>query len=279
MIDLDDELAQDYLADSTEHLGEIEAELLTMQTGGAGYDATRLNRVFRATHSIWGGAAFFDLTNVRELTSKMEAVLSAIRAREKAPTPHQASILLSATVRLSQLLLAPVESNKANIADVVDLLENLPLSETHTTRVPVVSRKSESHEPLRFLLAEDDLACRLLLRTFLSRYGECNSAVNGVETVESFRMAMEEGRPYDLICMDIMMPEMNGREAVRQVRALEEEHGILSTSGVKIVMTTTVDEVKEVFLCFQELCDAYLMKPIDLAELLRQMRLFHLIAQ
>jgi two-component system, chemotaxis family, chemotaxis protein CheY len=77
--------------------------------------------------------------------------------------------------------------------------------------------------------------------------------------------------------MDIMMPEMNGREAVRRVRALEEEHGIVSTSGAKIVMTTAVDDIKEVIRCFRELCDAYLIKPIDLSKLLGHMKSFQLV--
>jgi len=80
-----------------------------------------------------------------------------------------------------------------------------------------------------------------------------------------------------LICMDLMMPEMDGREAVRQIRALEEEHGILSTHGAKVIMTTAVDEIKEVIHCFQELCHAYLMKPIDLGKLLAQMKAYQLV--
>ena len=96
--------------------------------------------------------------------------------------------------------------------------------------------------------------------------------------MEAFRSALERGQPYDLICMDIMMPEMDGREAVRQMRALEEAHGILSTSGAKIIMTTAVDDVKEVIRCFQELCDAYLMKPIDLGKLLGHMKSYRLVS-
>jgi two-component system chemotaxis response regulator CheY len=128
------------------------------------------------------------------------------------------------------------------------------------------------------LLVEDDFASRLLLQTFLSRYGECHIAVNGREAVDACRVALDRSQPYDLICMDIMMPEMDGREAVRQVRALEEARGTLSTCGAKIFMTTTVEEVREVVLCFKELCDAYLMKPIDLGQLLSYMKSHQLVS-
>jgi two-component system chemotaxis response regulator CheY len=128
------------------------------------------------------------------------------------------------------------------------------------------------------LLVEDDFACRLLLQTFLSRYGECHIAVNGSEAVEAFETAAASGLPYDLICMDIMMPGMDGCEAVRSLRAMEESAGIHSTFGARIFMTTTVQEVKEVFSCFKELCDAYLMKPIDLGQLLAQMKFYQLVA-
>ena len=137
--------------------------------------------------------------------------------------------------------------------------------------------KTPDDTHLRSLVVEDDFTSRLVLQTFLSRYGDCHIAVNGREAVEAFRSALTTGQRYHLICMDILMPEMNGREAVRQVRALEEEHGILSTHGAKIIMTTTVDDVKEVIHCFQELCDAYLTKPIDLGKLLGQMKAHHLV--
>ena len=125
---------------------------------------------------------------------------------------------------------------------------------------------------MKTLIVEDDFTSRLFLQTFLSRYGECHIAVNGREAVKAFRMAAGDGSPYDLICMDIMMPEMDGQEALRQVRALEEARGILPPHGAKIVMTTALKEIKEVFRSFEALCDAYLVKPINTAELLGKLK-------
>jgi two-component system chemotaxis response regulator CheY len=72
--------------------------------------------------------------------------------------------------------------------------------------------------------------------------------------------------------MDIMMPVMDGPDAVKQVRALENSRGILSTFGVKIIITTAVDDLQETILCLKGLCDAYMRKPISLPELLTQIK-------
>ena len=58
---------------------------------------------------------------------------------------------------------------------------------------------------------------------------------------------------------------------------MEEARGILSNYGAKIIMTTAVTDIREVIRCFRELCDAYLLKPIDLTELLRQMKVCRLV--
>jgi two-component system chemotaxis response regulator CheY len=130
---------------------------------------------------------------------------------------------------------------------------------------------------MRTLIVEDDFTSRLLLQAFLSRYGECHIAVNGKEALTAFRAAQESGQKYDLICMDIMIPEMDGQTAVKEIRALEEAGGTLSTQGVKIIMTTALDDVKNVVQSFKSLCDAYLFKPIDTGKLLAHLREFDLV--
>jgi two-component system chemotaxis response regulator CheY len=130
---------------------------------------------------------------------------------------------------------------------------------------------------MRTLIVEDDFTSRILLQSLLSPFGDCHIAVNGREAVAAFRAAQEKGQGYDLICMDIMMPEMDGQTAVREIRALEENRGKLSTYGVKIIMTTALDDVKNVVESFRALCDAYLFKPIDSEKLLAHVRGFHLV--
>jgi len=80
-----------------------------------------------------------------------------------------------------------------------------------------------------------------------------------------------------IVLMDIMMPEMDGQSAVREIRACEEARGMLSTQGVKIIMTTALDDVKNVVESFKLLCDAYVFKPIDTGNLLDHLRFLRLI--
>jgi chemotaxis protein histidine kinase CheA len=280
MINLDDDLAEDYLAESREHLADIETDLLALEKGGPEIDEELINRIFRAAHSVKGGAGFFGLLKIHDLAHHLEDVLESVRSRQMVPTRERVRVLLGATDRLRELVRNPGTSNQADIAAIIDDLANLRKSHQSSTvrpTAPAGNQVQQGGGQFRVLLVEDDFASRLLLQTFLSRYGECHIAVNGREAVGAFSAAVERGQPYDLICMDIMMPEMDGREAVRQVRAIEAAHGILSTSGAKIIMTTTVDDIKEVIRCFHELCDAYLMKPIDLRKLLYHMKSYRLV--
>jgi two-component system, chemotaxis family, chemotaxis protein CheY len=130
---------------------------------------------------------------------------------------------------------------------------------------------------LKSLIVEDDFTSRLLLQTFLARYGECHIATNGREAVDAFSTALGSDAPYHVICMDILMPEMNGNEAMRQVREMEHARGVFPGRGVKIIMTSGVKEVQQVFQSFDESCDAYLFKPIDTGKLVKELQAFGLL--
>ena len=131
---------------------------------------------------------------------------------------------------------------------------------------------------MKTLIVEDDFTSRLLLQELLKIYGPSYIAANGKEAVESVREALEDNSPYDLICLDIMMPKMDGQEALRQIRRQEEEREILPSDGAKIVMTTALDDLRYVSAAYMDLCDAYLTKPIHKAKLIEELRKLKLIS-
>ena len=131
---------------------------------------------------------------------------------------------------------------------------------------------------MKTLIAEDDFTSRLLLQELLKSYGPSHVAVNGKEAVDAARIALEAGEPYDLICLDIMMPEMDGQEALQQLREQEKARGILPSDCAKIIMTTALADIKNVMTAYSSLCDAYLTKPIQKAKLMEELRKLKLIS-
>lgn len=130
---------------------------------------------------------------------------------------------------------------------------------------------------MKALIVEDDFTSRLLLQQILNPYGECHIAVNGKEAIEAFMVAWAEGSRYDLICLDIMMPEIDGQEVLKRIRSMEETDGASAVNGVKIIMTTALRDKKNVFTAFEEQCDGYLVKPIDKAKMIDYLKDFGLL--
>ena len=121
---------------------------------------------------------------------------------------------------------------------------------------------------MRALVVDDDLTTRIVLQEILSRYCEVHSCVDGTEAVQACTRALEHHDPYDLICLDLHMPAMNGLDALKLIRQEEERHGRPRPRGAKVIVTTATDDAGTINTAFRELCDAYIVKPIDGADLL-----------
>ncbi len=116
---------------------------------------------------------------------------------------------------------------------------------------------------MKILLAEDDYVTRKAMKSFLSKYGDCDVTVDGMEAVDAFMLALEEDEPYNLVCLDIMMPVMDGYQALVGIRNLEKERNIPEEKCAKIIMTTALNEEANVKMAFELGCTIYSGKPID----------------
>jgi two-component system chemotaxis response regulator CheY len=126
---------------------------------------------------------------------------------------------------------------------------------------------------MRTLIVEDDFYSRKILQTILSQYGECDIAVNGEEAVQAFKQALEEGRPYDLICLDIMMPVMDGHQALQRIREIEDKLDLRYGREVKVLMTTALGDIKNVNQAFfKGGATSYLTKPLQKDRVLGELR-------
>ena len=130
---------------------------------------------------------------------------------------------------------------------------------------------------MRILIAEDYFTSRKVLLKFLSEYGECDVTVDGMEAIDAYLMALEEDAPYDLVCLDVMMPVLDGYQALKNIRDIEREKKIPEEKTAKIIMTTALNEEKNVKKAFELGCTVYCAKPIDMVKLRSTLEMLGLI--
>ncbi len=118
----DDEILQGFIEESLEHLADIENDLLAIEEGGADIDVDLVNKVFRAAHSIKGGAGFMGLTVIQNLAHAAENVLGLIRSEKLVPDPDIVNVLLLASDELQQLIEDVENSNDVDITEHVNAL-------------------------------------------------------------------------------------------------------------------------------------------------------------
>jgi two-component system chemotaxis sensor kinase CheA len=125
MSDSDDSFINEYIAETREHLADIENDLLTIENGGAAIDEKLVNKVFRAAHSIKGGAGFFNLSKIQDLAHRTENALDLIRSREMVPTPDIINILLASFDQLREMINNHSASQNVDISELVVSLSGL----------------------------------------------------------------------------------------------------------------------------------------------------------
>lgn len=130
---------------------------------------------------------------------------------------------------------------------------------------------------MRILIAEDDLISRKVILKILSQYGDCDVTVDGMEALDAYLLAIKENNPYDLICLDIMMPKIDGVRVLKAIRTIEQQKEISMMNRAKIIMLTALADKEYVTKSFEIGCEAYATKPIDTAKLVEVLQKLDLI--
>ena len=122
---------------------------------------------------------------------------------------------------------------------------------------------------MRILIADDELTSRIILQKTLSDYGTCDVVNNGQEAVEAYGRSIETGR-YDLVCLDVMMPLVDGHQALQQIRKLEDAAGIAEADRSKVIMITALSDAENIMTTIRAKGNSYIVKPISVEKIMKR---------
>lgn len=263
-----------------ELLDDIEDTLLLLRDDLT--NTENINRIFRAVHTIKGSGAMFGFNEVADFAHKFENAIDAIRKGEAKLSAQCLNVFLAARDQIKIILEAgspaSPEITKSSQQLIQQLIAAVSTPAPALSPQPLLQAKQAPEQPhahkqyarsadllqlprITALIVEDEFISRYILQEFLHPLGTCHIAVNGFEAILAFKNALVENRPYDLTCLDIMMPGMSGTQVAREMRRLETE--LRTKKNCKILMTTAISDKEVIVGMFQDkLCDAYLIKPI-----------------
>ena len=119
---------------------------------------------------------------------------------------------------------------------------------------------------MKLLVVDDDLINRKFLKAMLTGLGEIDSAKNGIEAVALVKQGIDNKTAYDVVFLDIMMPDLDGIETLQIIRDYEKQKGIEQEQSTKIVMVTALADKQNVLDAFSKGCEYYLVKPLQQAK-------------
>jgi two-component system chemotaxis response regulator CheY len=116
---------------------------------------------------------------------------------------------------------------------------------------------------MRVLVVDDELVSRKKMEIIMRNFGECVAVDSGEAALKAFGDAIVNGAPFDLITLDVSMPEIDGTEVLFEIRKIEKKSNLPRKRWSKIIMVTAQSDKETVMLCIQVGCDSYISKPFD----------------
>lgn len=124
---------------------------------------------------------------------------------------------------------------------------------------------------MKILVVDDELVSRKKMMKIVSEFGQCEGVINGKAAISSVKTALEEWKLYNLITLDISMPDISGTEVLTTIRKMEEERGLDLQEKAKILMVTAHSDIDTVKACVGK-CDGYVIKPFNKEVLTEKMK-------
>jgi two-component system chemotaxis response regulator CheY len=139
------------------------------------------------------------------------------------------------------------------------------------------SKMDEVEKKIKALVVEDVHFIGLIIQRVIAPYGECDMAQTGMEAIDKFTQAFLYHNPYNLICLDILLPGMDGFEVLHSIRKFEDEINLSPESRVKVIMISTFNDQSTVRRARTAGCDRYIAKPFSMKKILEEIQSLGLI--
>ncbi len=194
-----------------------------------------------------------EIRKLRDVKSLPLVLSSSIGIRDAGIAPDLFTGFLLKPIRPSALFDALITILAAGTAKLEEAMPTTPQTDSEMA----------SNHPLRILVAEDNVVNQKLALRLLSQMGyRADVAANGLEAVRSL-----ERQPYDVILMDVQMPEMDGLEASRQICARWPRD-----TRPRIIAMTANAMQGDREMCLEAGMDDYISKPVRVNELVSALR-------
>ena len=117
---------------------------------------------------------------------------------------------------------------------------------------------------MKSLVVDDELVSRKKMESILATFGDCTAVASGKTAILTFSKAWHAKTPFELMTLDVSMPDLDGKEVLFRIREIENESKLALDKRMKIIMVTSRSDNETVISCLQAGCNDYIVKPFDL---------------
>lgn len=130
---------------------------------------------------------------------------------------------------------------------------------------------------MRVLIADDDSNSAKVISLYLARYGECTVVTDGLQAVSAVMDAYRMNSIYDLLVLDVMMPNLDGTQALDAIRDYEASLGIPEEKRLRVIIISALSSDSIRAEVYSKGCLLYMRKPVNFEVLQRILQDEHLI--